>query len=219
MSNVLVAAHDLERRYVVAGETIVALAQATCEISAGARIALAGRSGSGKSTLLQLLAGIDTPTGGTVVWPALPPAATVRPGYLAMVFQRESLLAPLTVLENVELPLILAGASNVGARDRARATLERFELVALAESMPEELSGGQAQRVAFARAMAQRPRVILADEPTGQLDSETAERLLATVRAELAPDAALLIATHDERVAETLSVRWFMDRGRLERAS
>jgi putative ABC transport system ATP-binding protein/lipoprotein-releasing system ATP-binding protein len=218
-TEMLVEAHDLTRTYRVGDELVVAVAHADCVIPSGARIALEGRSGSGKSTLLQILGGIETPTAGTIAWPALGPRETLRPRRIAFVFQRESLLAPLTVLENVALPLILAGAVADDARAEALDALERFDLAELREKLPEELSGGQSQRVAFARAIAQRPRLVLADEPTGQLDTETAERFLTTALASLDRDGtALVVATHDARVAARMRVRWRMERGRLETA-
>lgn len=217
MPELYVDAHDLTRTYRVGDQTVTALAHADCLVRAGARIALQGRSGSGKSTLLQILAGIEEPTSGTITWPALGARETLRPRSIAVVFQRESLIAPLTTVENVELPLVLAGMSASSARDVAQATLTRFELSDLRDKLPEELSGGQAQRVAFARAVAQRPRLILADEPTGQLDSETASRLLILVFANLAgTDTALVVATHDPSVSAQLTDRWRMERGRLE---
>jgi putative ABC transport system ATP-binding protein/lipoprotein-releasing system ATP-binding protein len=218
-TEMLVEAYDLTRTYRVGDELVVAVAHADCVIPSGARIALEGRSGSGKSTLLQILGGIETPTAGTIAWPALGPRETLRPRRIAFVFQRESLLAPLTVLENVALPLILAGAIADDARAEALDALERFDLAELREKLPEELSGGQSQRVAFARAIAQRPRLVLADEPTGQLDTETAERFLTTALASLDRDGtALVVATHDARVAARMRVRWRMERGRLETA-
>jgi putative ABC transport system ATP-binding protein/lipoprotein-releasing system ATP-binding protein len=217
MADLLVAAHHIARTYQVGPETVVAVADADCAIAAGGRIALEGRSGSGKSTLLQILGGIETPTSGSVVWPALGPRETLRPQRIAFVFQRESLVEALNVLENVELPLVLAGIAPRQARERAREALTLFALAELADKLPEELSGGQSQRVAFARAVAQRPRLILADEPTGQLDTETADRFLSLALSALRHDGtALVIATHDRRLAARMETRWHMDRGRLE---
>ncbi|GAC1305270.1 MAG: ATP-binding cassette domain-containing protein [Vulcanimicrobiaceae bacterium] len=220
MAEAYVVAHDLSRTYRVGAQTVHAVEHATCTIRPRARIALQGRSGSGKSTLLQMLAGIEEPSGGTLAWPALGARETLRPASIAVVFQRESLLAPLTVIENVALPLVLAGVPDAVARTAAERALARFELGTLRDKLPEELSGGQAQRVAFVRAIAQRPRLLLADEPTGQLDSDTAGRFLALVFASLAEtDTALVVATHDANVAARLSDRWQMERGRLEAAT
>lgn len=216
----LAVARGVSRTYRVGAETIVAVAEATCTIGPGARVAIVGASGSGKSTLLQMLGGIETPSGGAIAWPALGPRASLRPRHVAFVFQNQNLLAPLTAAENVELPLVLQGAPQAQAHAIAVDTLERFGLGELRDKLPEELSGGQAQRVAFARAIAVRPALILADEPTGQLDTATADRLLTTALALLdAAGIALVVATHDERVAARMAERWRMDHGTLRTAS
>jgi ABC-type lipoprotein export system ATPase subunit len=196
---------------------VVALASATCSVMPENRIAVTGPSGSGKSTLLYLLAGLEIPTSGSVVWPALGPREGLRPAKVAFVFQVPSLLASLTVAENVELPLLLDHAEARTARQAALVALERVELSNIAESLPEELSGGQAQRVAVARALAYRPKLILADEPTGQLDHPTAQRLFDVLMAALEDtDTALVVATHDLAVAERMQTTWHMHHGVLE---
>jgi ABC-type lipoprotein export system ATPase subunit len=198
----------------------VALQPADCEIWEGAGIALVGESGSGKSTLLHLMAGLDRPTVGEVSWPALGGRAALRPGPVAVVFQGPSLLPPLNVVENVGLPLALAGRPPNAVRKRAEAALARLDLQGLAEKLPEEISGGQAQRVAVARAVVGEPRVILADEPTGQLDHEigrvVVDELLGAARR---CGAALVVATHDNEIADRLSERWRMRSGRLEKGT
>ncbi|HEY8297411.1 MAG TPA: ABC transporter ATP-binding protein [Candidatus Baltobacteraceae bacterium] len=216
MSDALVEARNVSRSYRVGGSEIVALVDASCSIEAGARVALVGPSGSGKSTLLQILGGIDAPTGGAVRWPAFGTIDRLRPHNVAFVFQNMSLLAPLTVLENVELPLLLEGESQSRARAGALQMLESIELAGLAEKLPEELSGGQAQRVAFARALVAKTPLVLADEPTGQLDGPTAERLLDVVMRSLeGTKTALVIATHDRAVAARMEHRWSMEHGIL----
>src|SRR5207302_2142780 len=122
------------------------------EIGAAELIAITGPSGSGKSTLLHLLAGLHEPTAGSITWPALGPPSRLRPAAIAVVFQGPSLLPPLDALENVALPLVLMGASEAEARAEARRALERSGIADLADRLPEELSGGQAQRTAVARA-------------------------------------------------------------------
>jgi ABC-type lipoprotein export system ATPase subunit len=183
----------------------VALQPTDCEVHAGDRIALVGPSGSGKSTLVHLLAGLDRPSLGVVKRSADP---------VGIVFQGPSLLDSLTVVENVEFPLLLAGEE--ATRVRALATLERLGLRELADKLPEEISGGQAQRVAVARALARRPQLILADEPTGQLDHASAEQVIDVLLA-AADDAgaALVVCTHDPAVARRLTTRWTMASGRL----
>lgn len=213
----LAEAYKLRRSYWQGGQEIVALAEATCCIRPHDRIALVGRSGSGKSTLLHLLSGLDTPTGGTLAWPALGERETLRPAKIALVFQTQSLLPPLTVLENVELPLLLGQTDAATAQATALDALTRLELDHLADKLPEELSGGQAQRVALARAVAYRPPLILADEPTGQLDRPTAHHLFDVLLAALAEsDTALVVATHDLSVAQRLTTRWVIERGILQ---
>jgi ABC-type lipoprotein export system ATPase subunit len=197
----------------------VALQPTDLELFAGDTVALVGPSGSGKSTLLHLMAGLDDPTVGSVSWPAIGDRAALRPGPVAVVFQGPSLLPPLTVIENVALPLILDGTAEGPARAAAAAALERLELTELADKLPEEISGGQAQRVAAARALAGRPRLLLADEPTGQLDRASgAQVVTALLTAAHHTGAALVIATHDATVAERLAERWDMHSGRLTAA-
>jgi len=213
----LVTCAGVGRTYGSGPTATVALPPTDCTVSERARIAVMGPSGSGKSTLLHLMAGLDEPTTGTVAWPGIGERRALRPGPVAVIFQGPSLLPPLTVEENVALPLVLAGEEGAHARAAARATLEVVALRELADRLPEEISGGQAQRVAVARALAGRPRLILADEPTGQLDRANADAVVAVLLAAAEHgDAALVLATHDPLVAERLSERWHMHSGRLE---
>jgi len=208
----LVRAAEVAQHY---GET-VALQNASCQVMAGERIALLGTSGSGKSTLLHLLGGLNAPSSGTLNWPALGPVEGLRPGKVAFVFQAQSLLAPLSALENAALPLLLLGAVPDLALSRAGDLLERLGLGNVMQQLPEELSGGQAQRVAVARALVTGPRLILADEPTGQLDSVNAGHLMDVLVAECDRiGAALVVATHDPQVAARLGQVWQMARGIL----
>lgn len=210
-------AQTVGRTYPQGTTPVVALASATCAIHPGDRIALMGPSGSGKSTLLHLLAGLDTPTSGTLTWPALGDRASLRPSQIGLVFQAPSLLAPLTARENVALPLLLAGNGEQAAQQHAQAMLAQIGLAAIADKLPEELSGGQAQRVAVARALVIGPALLLADEPTGQLDHATAQHLLDSLLAALEGTAtALVIATHDPLVAARMDRVWQMDHGVLE---
>ena len=213
----LVRCLGVGRTYGSGAAATVALQPTDCEVLAGARIALVGPSGSGKSTLLHLMAGLDEPTVGSIEWPALGDRAQLRPGPIAVVFQGPSLLPPLTVLENVALPAVLDGATDADARNLARAALELLDLDELADKLPEEISGGQAQRVAVARAVAGEPRLILADEPTGQLDRAHGAALVDVLLAAADhTDAALVVATHDTTVADRLVTRWEAHSGRLE---
>jgi ABC-type lipoprotein export system ATPase subunit len=215
-SRALVKAHNAGRTY-PGYIPVVALSSATCSVVSGDRIAVIGPSGSGKSTLLYLLAGLEMPTSGSVTWPILGLREELRPAKIAFVFQMSSLLASLTAAENVELPLLLDHVDVKTARQAALVALEQVELSGIAESLPEELSGGQAQRVAMARALAYRPKLIFADEPTGQLDHPTAQHLFDALLAALqGTDSALVVATHDPAVAERMHIIWHMHHGVLE---
>jgi putative ABC transport system ATP-binding protein len=206
----------LSRTYGAGRGTVVAVHGASGEIPPGARIALVGPSGSGKSTLLHLMAGLERPTTGTRSWPGLGGDPSVKPWLIGVVFQAPSLLLPLDVVENVELPLLLAGTDRAEARERALAALAELGLAALAPKLPEELSGGQAQRVAVARVLAGRPRLILADEPTGQLDHETGAHVLEVMlHAGDRLGAAVVVSTHDPAVAALLDTQWTVRDGRL----
>jgi putative ABC transport system ATP-binding protein/lipoprotein-releasing system ATP-binding protein len=163
------------------------------------------------------MAGLDDPTVGTVEWPAIGDRSSLRPGPVAVVFQGPSLLPPLTIEENVALPLVLAGVHDAEAHERARTALEQLDLADLRDKLPEEVSGGQAQRVAVARALAGEPMLILADEPTGQLDHVAAATVIdVLIAAADHAGAGLAVATHDPAVAERFADRWHMRNGRLE---
>ncbi|MDQ6933150.1 MAG: ABC transporter ATP-binding protein [Candidatus Eremiobacteraeota bacterium] len=216
MSDALVTASNLCKTFHSPAQDIVAVRDANCSVAAGARIALFGPSGSGKSTLLQILGGLDAPTTGTVSWPAFGGPTDLRPAHISFVFQNQTLLPSLTVRENVEMPLLL-GEKERDTRSRALEALARLNLDELAEKLPEELSGGQAQRVAFARALVGRPQLIFADEPTGQLDHQTADSLFDAVLPWLDDmGAAIVIATHDHAVGKRFRERWTMRFGALE---
>src|SRR3989442_9188384 len=159
---VLVRAESLSRLFGAGLGAVSAVAEATFTIQSADRIALVGPSGSGKSTLLHLLAGLDRQTGGQIEWPALGPPESLRPGPVAMAFQGPSLLPPLTVLENVALPVLLAGGDERDAMGEAADMIERLDLVAVRDKLPEEISGGQSQRAGIARALVGRPKLILA---------------------------------------------------------
>lgn len=208
---------DVSRTYGSGPAAVVAVHATTCTVTPGARIALTGPSGSGKSTLLHLMAGLDSPTTGAVTWPALG-HADVR-SRIGVVFQGPSLIPALDAAENVALPLVLAGVDERDADEQARAALALVGIAALATKLPEEMSGGQAQRVAAARVLATRPVLVLADEPTGQLDRATADQLvtvLLQVTGQLG--AALVLATHDPAVARRLDQQWRMADGTLRTA-
>jgi putative ABC transport system ATP-binding protein len=205
-------------RSLVSGQgTVIAVHDVTCSAEPGARIAVMGPSGAGKSTLLHLIAGLDVPTRGAVTWPGLGGRPADDPGLVGVVFQGPSLIPALTAQENVALPLILRGARHESAQVAALATMERLGISAFANQLPDELSGGQAQRVAVARVLTLRPRLILADEPTGQLDHQAAATVVDALLAAAGElDAGLVIATHDPAVSRRLSTFWRMRDGSLE---
>jgi ABC-type lipoprotein export system ATPase subunit len=212
----LVRCDGATRVYGARGSEFTALHATTCRVRPTERVALTGPSGSGKSTLLHLLSGLDRPSSGRVSWPGLGGDPAQRAGLIGIVFQGPSLLPPLDVAENVALPLVLAGVPRDEARRRAAVALEQTDTAALAGQLPEELSGGQAQRVAVARVIAGRPRLVVADEPTGQLDRTTGARMLDVLDAAVADiGATLLLSTHDPRVAARFDARWTMSDGRL----
>ncbi|MEO5875293.1 MAG: ABC transporter ATP-binding protein [Streptosporangiaceae bacterium] len=202
----LLQAKDLAKSF---GST-PALHNASLDLGEGDVLAVMGPSGSGKSTLLHCLAGILVPDSGSVQYRGqeisrLPDAkrSALRRGEFGFVFQFGQLVAELTTEENVALPLLLGRTmKRRAALEQARSWLDRFDLAKAARRRPGELSGGQAQRVAVARAMIQRPRVIFADEPTGSLDTATGREVLL-VLTEAARDhgVSVVLVTHDSRVA------------------
>ena len=211
-------AHEVGRTYRLGGQPVEALRPASFKVWPGDRIALMGPSGSGKSTLLLLLADLEAPTTGRLVWPALGEHGTLRPTKVGMVFQAPSLLPMLNVAENVALPLLIAANAREPEAEALRA-LASIGIEDLADKLPEELSGGQAQRVGLARALVGRPKLVLADEPTGQLDHATAHLVFDALLAALdGTDAALMVATHDPVIAKRLRSLWRMDHGVLEAA-
>ena len=199
--------------------TVTALDQVDLKIAKGEMVALVGPSGSGKSTLLNLIGGLDQPTAGTISIDGAMLSGNsddaltkVRRDKIGFIFQFFNLLPTLTAIENVAIPLHLRGWSSVKASDRARELLALVKLEKRFEHLPDELSGGERQRVAIARALAVYPPILLADEPTGNLDSATGMdilKLIHDVNANLG--ATVLIVTHDRGVAEscprTISLR------------
>jgi putative ABC transport system ATP-binding protein len=199
------------------------LHEASAEVAAGEIVAIRGRSGSGKSTLLNLVAGLDTPTAGEV-WIAgsrvsglAPRARTAfRRDHLGFVFQFFNLVPTLTVIENVQLPAELAGRSSGEAAARARALLAEVGLEARAGTFPDRLSGGEQQRVAIARALVQQPLLLLADEPTGNLDDVTGRRVMDLLeRLTRERGRTLLVVTHSALIADRADRSLTIEAGRL----
>lgn len=204
----LLEAVDVTRTYPMQGQSVQAVRGISIGVDSGQFVAIVGPSGSGKSTLLHLLAGVDEPDSGLVrlgdtVITSLSDRQRTRHRltHVGLVFQRFHLLPMLTALENVEIPMAEAGIRRDERRARAAALLERVGLSDRLRHRPGELSGGQRQRVAVARAIANRPQVLLADEPTGELDRRTSDgirELFAELRAD---GTAIVVATHDMELA------------------
>jgi putative ABC transport system ATP-binding protein len=205
----LVVATDVHRDYRLQGDLIRAVSGVTLAVESGDFFALVGPSGSGKSTLLHLLGGVDTPTSGRVQLEGTDIAglreadrARLRLLRVGLVFQRFHLLPMLSALENVELPMAEAGVGRRQRRERAAGLLEHVGLGDRIRHRPGELSGGQRQRVAVARALANQPALLLADEPTGELDATTSRAILELFQRLNAEGTAIVVATHDTALAE-----------------
>ncbi len=213
---VIVRCERVGHTYGVGPLAVVAVHDATCVVPAGANIALTGPSGSGKSTLLHMMAGLERVTSGTLTWPGLDNDPRSKPGVIGVIFQGPSLIPALNVIENVALPLILDGMSDAAAQIRAADALAQLELGWMAQKLPDELSGGQAQRAAIARVLGTQPALILADEPTGQLDHESGRHVVdVLMHAAGRLGAALVVSTHDREIASRIAVQWEIHDGRL----
>ncbi|GGO84577.1 ABC transporter ATP-binding protein [Wenjunlia tyrosinilytica] len=204
----VLALEGLTRVHGTGAAEVHALRGIDMSVLPGELVAVMGPSGSGKSTLLTLAGGLDTPTSGRVLVEGIDIAAIGRKGAAALrrrsigyVFQDYNLIPALTAAENIALPLELDGTSARKARRHCLAALEELGLTELADRFPDEMSGGQQQRVAIARALVGGRRLVLADEPTGALDSETGETVLALLRARCDAGAAGVLVTHEPRFA------------------
>jgi len=204
----MIAFNDLRKVYVMGEEHVAALDGVSLEIASGEYVAIVGPSGSGKSSLMNILGGLDRPTSGTYAFAGEDVGsfdddqlAEFRRRRIGFVFQSFQLLPRLTALQNVELPMIYAGVAPAERRDRARAMLHRVGLGSRMGHKPTQLSGGQQQRVAIARALANAPDLLLADEPTGALDTQTGQEVLALFRELNAEGLTLVVVTHDPEVA------------------
>lgn len=218
----LVVEH-LEKSFPTRGEPLVVLRDVSLSLSAGANAAILGPSGSGKSTLLFIMGTLDTPTGGKVQLQGIDPfalaekeLASFRNEQVGFVFQDHYLLPQLTVLENVLVPALAKGSPDAAVVERARTLISRVGLADRLEHRPAELSGGERQRVGVARALLLRPALVLADEPTGNLDRKNAaaigELLLEMHRQE---KTMLVTVTHSLELAERFDRRWELNDGQL----
>jgi len=205
----LIRIQELTRRYVMGSETVHALRGVSLTIGKGEYLAIMGPSGSGKSTLMNLLGCLDTPSTGTYELNGTNVAdmddnalAEVRNREIGFVFQSFNLLPRSDALHNVELPLIYAGVPAVERREQAQQALTNVGLAERMHHRPNELSGGQRQRVAVARALVNNPSIVLADEPTGNLDSRTGEEILALFETLSRRGNTIIVVTHEEEVAQ-----------------
>ena len=219
----LVCLHDITKSYKRGAQIVPVLAGISFDIGAGEFLALMGPSGSGKSTLLNLIAGIDQPDSGELLVDGVNIGALSeveladwRAGNVGFIFQFYNLMPVLTAFENVELPLLLSSLSRAERRDHVEAVLDLVGLQDRAEHYPNELSGGQQQRVAIARALVSDPNLIVADEPTGDLDRESAEGILTlmqTLNREL--HKTIIMVTHDARAAAHAHAIMHLEKGEL----
>ena len=204
----LIETRDLWKTYVMGDEEIHALRGVSISIERGEYVAIMGPSGSGKSTLMNLIGCLDTPTKGSYLLNEKEVAAMnddelarIRNEEIGFVFQTFNLLPRATALHNVELPLVYAGVQSKMRQERARQALEKVELTSRASHRPNELSGGQRQRVAIARALVNNPSILLADEPTGNLDSKTGTEIMGVFARLHQGGNTIILVTHEADIA------------------
>ena len=220
----LIETVDLWKSYVMGEEEIHALRGVSIQIERGEYVAIMGPSGSGKSTLMNLIGCLDTPSKGSYLLNEKQVSemndnelARIRNEEVGFVFQTFNLLPRATSLKNVELPLVYAGVSAKDREQRARMALEQVDLASRVNHRPNELSGGQRQRVAIARALVNSPSILLADEPTGNLDSATSEEILGLFEALHRDGQTIVLVTHESDIAEHARRQVHLKDGRVER--
>lgn len=218
----MIELRDIRRYFQMGDQEVRALDTVNLRIEAGEYVSIMGPSGSGKSTLLNVLGLLDRPTSGIYLLDGRETTsltddelAHTRAQKIGFIFQSFHLVPRLTAFENVELPLILAGIAPAQRRPRVQALLESLSLANRAHHRPNELSGGQRQRVAIARAMVMQPAVLLADEPTGNLDHTSGAEVLAAIESLHAQGITLIVVTHDLEVAERATRHIKMRDGRI----
>ena len=219
----LVEIHDVTKHYHKGGETITPLQHASLSIEAGEFVSLMGASGSGKSTLLNLIAGIDRPDEGSIkvggseiTQMSRSQLAAWRAGNIGYIFQTHNLVPVLSAYENIEMPLLLLPMSRAERRKRVAIALEAVDLSDRADHYPRQLSGGQEQRVGIARAIVAHPKVVVADEPTGDLDFETSRHILdLLVRLNKELGMTMLMVTHDRDAAQFASRQLYLQHGQF----
>jgi len=221
---VVIEAEDLSKVYKLDEQEVAALCGVSLTIERGEFVAIMGPSGSGKSTLMNLIGCLDTPTSGAyrlngklVSAMSEDELAYIRNREIGFVFQVFNLLARATAFHNVELPLVYAGTKKAERQEKARRALERVEMKARMNHKPSELSGGERQRVAIARALVNEPSLLLADEPTGNLDSRTGREILGLFHRLHEQGHTIIIVTHDREVAGQAERIIHIRDGRIER--
>ena len=219
----MIQLEHITKTYEKRGSTVHALADVSLHVPKGGFLAITGPSGSGKTTLMNILGCLDRPDSGlypldgqTVEQLGGAAAADLRNRKIGFVFQSFNLIGSMSALENVELPLVLRGISRKERRQTALEALERVGLASRALHRPAELSGGQQQRVAIARVLAQNPPLILADEPTGNLDGASSRDILSILRQLNGEGQTIVMITHDDSIAARAPIRMEMAAGRLK---
>src|SRR6476646_5704747 len=220
----LITTQDLWKTYVMGSEEIHALRGVSINIEKGEYVAIMGPSGSGKSTLMNLIGCLDTPTKGSYTLNGKDVGsmnddelARIRNEEIGFVFQTFNLLPRATALHNVELPLVYAGVSGRDRQERARQALEKVELTSRASHKPNERSGGQRRRVAIARALVNNPSILLADEPTGNLDSKTGEEIMGLFAKLHQGGNTIVLVTHEADIAEHAHSVIYVRDGQVEK--
>ncbi len=218
----LLELRNVSKVYQLGGEEIRALDGVSLDIESGQFISIIGPSGSGKSTLMHILGCLDSPTSGTIQLDGTlihdasrRQLAAIRNRKIGFVFQFFNLLPKLNVLQNVELPMVYSGVSGSERRDRAMAALKMVEMENRSKHRPSQLSGGQQQRTAIARALVNSPKIIFADEPTGNLDSHTGEVILELFRRLSVEGRTIILVTHDPEIAAVTPRRIEIRDGRV----
>ncbi len=220
--NSIISLQGVSRTYQIGSVEVPALVNVSLEVADGEFVAIVGPSGSGKTTMMNILGCLDRPTGGRYLFDSVPVAelnddqlALVRSRSIGFVFQNYSLLSRTTAIDNVAAPLLYQGVPGSERRRRANEALGRVGLADRVHHQPNELSGGQQQRVAIARAIVTEPRLLLADEPTGNLDSHSGAEVMALLRELNASGRTVVLITHEEAVADAADRKISLHDGRV----